>query len=178
MQPQNDAQAEFAMDFVFLARARRNQWSRYEASLANPQDEFNEPLPAVDLPFTPWTTPTIYDLAYVTETFFGGHANHALRSFVCRRIHMRSLMVNAGSVSEFHLTFVTVTFRLPSEPYLRQQLSDLTTTVTIRRESYSKQKHGLSTNFSSPTSLYPIPPHIFPITTTIRLAGEPLLRHP
>ena len=43
MQPQNDAQAEFAMDFVFLARARRNQWSRYEASQANPQDEFNEP---------------------------------------------------------------------------------------------------------------------------------------
>lgn len=85
MQPQNDAQAEFAMDFVFLVRARRNQWGRYEASLADSQDEVNEPLPAVDLPFTPWTTPTIYDLAYVTETFFGGHANRTLQSFVWRR---------------------------------------------------------------------------------------------
>lgn len=74
MQPQTHEQALFAIQIIRLIRAQRNRWHRIRAW----------PLPSRhylhgNFPFTPSSSPNIWDLAAVTEVLVRTHSSELMR---------------------------------------------------------------------------------------------------
>ena len=73
MQLANEEQALFAVDVIQLIRAHQQYWWH---QLNSRQRSLR--LPEGQLPYSPWSRPSIWDVAVVTEALLRTHANDLL----------------------------------------------------------------------------------------------------